>query len=321
MDNTTTCFIGVDVSKAKLDIYHHPLGHYEQIDNEEKSIKKFLKTVKKTYSSVRISCEATGGYEKLLVNAVHSQQMHIGVANPRRVRDFAKALGLLAKTDRIDCKVIAIFDEKIEVRPHAKRIESEEEFGNYRKRREQLIDMIVMEKNRLAQAGKATKSVNDIIKILEKELEKLEQLIDKFIEKDPDISEKNKRLQTCKGIGKVAALVLSANLPELGQLNRGALACLVGIAPMNKDSGLKTGKRSIWGGRSEVRSALYMSALSAVRHNKPIKALYEKLIAAGKAKKVALVACMRRLLCILNNMIKNETDWSETYGQKCDNLS
>jgi transposase len=313
-NNTIKYFIGVDVSKNKLDIYHHPIGKFEQIPNEEKAIKALAKNLKKIDLPLRITCEATGGYQNLLVKIAVAEGIPTGTANARRVRDYAKAMGFLAKTDKIDAKTIALFEESIGTPVTQPRNETQEELAAYRKRRAQLIDMITMEKNRLAQATPlVAKDIQRHIKTLEKSLEALDKSSAKLVDQDKTLSEKSVRLQSCKGVGKVVSQTLLANLSELGTINRQEIASLVGVAPINKDSGNMRGKRSTWGGRSSVRCALYMAALVAKKHNPVIKVLYDRLVAAGKAKKVALVACMRKLLLILNNMLKNKTDWSATY--------
>ena len=321
-NDTNTCFIGIDVSKDKLDIYYHPQGKYEQIINEKRAIEFFLKHVKKHIPNIRITVEATGGYQTTLVKAAHAQSIAVGVANPRCVRDFAKAHNYLAKTDKIDAKIIALFEEQVGTRAAEERPPLQEELTAYRKRLDQVTDMLTMEKNRLPQVGPLlAKHIKKHIKILEKERIELEKESTKLIKQNEKLAEKYERLQTCKGIGSTTTLVLLSNLPELGNLNRGEASSIVGVAPMNDDSGKRKGKRMIRGGRTRVRCALYMAALSAIKYNAPIKILYTRLVAAGKAKKVALVACMRKLLLTLNNMLKNKTDWSPTYDQKSTNFS
>ena len=314
MRNTTRiCYVGIDVSKDKLDIYLHPEGIYYQIANEKKAIKQFYGELGKG-KLLRLCCEATGDYESVLVKLAQEQGLEIAVANPRQVRDFAKAFGFLAKTDKVDAKTLALFNEKVEPRVKEPVAEEQEELGSYRKRRAQLVDMLTMEKNRLSKA-KATvvKGIKKHIKILEKELDEMDKALQRCVETNVSLQEKALLIQSCKGAGRVLSYTLLAHLPELGQLNRRAIAKLVGVAPLNQDSGKKQGKRRTWGGRSVVRTALYMAALVASKHNSVIKALYERLLAKGKEKKVALVACMRKLLLILNRMIKDGTAWKEAY--------
>lgn len=310
-----TCFIGIDVSKAKLDIYFHPSKRYEQINNTEKAIRAFCQSVLKNYKEVRLCCEATGNYERMLLKQAQEAHLPLALSNPRQVRDFAKALGLLEKTDKVDAKVIALFNEKVMPRLKASVRKEQEELGLYRKRREQLVDMLTMEKNRLAQSqGAIAKDIKKLIKTLEQQLDGIEKAMQRLVEADVELQEKSRLLQSCKGVGEVLAYTVLAYLPELGKLNRGEIAKLVGVAPLNQDSGKKQKKRKTWGGRSAVRTSLYMSALVASRHNPQIKTLYNRLIGAGKAKKVALVACMRKLLLILNNMLKNKTTWQAIYA-------
>lgn len=321
-NKTIKYFVGVDVSKDKLDIYYHPQNRYEQIANEVKAVEAFLAGLKKIGSPVRITCEATGGYQNTLVKAAHAQGLLIGTANARRVRDFAKAMGLLAKTDKIDAKTIALFEAQIGTHDTQPLTQAQEALAAYRKRREQLIDMITMEKNRLPRADRVVaRGIKKHIKLLEDELKALEKASGTLIKQDEELLEKSNRLQTCKGVGKVVSFTLLANLKELGMFNRREIASLVGVAPHNQDSGYRQGKRKTWGGRSSVRCALYMAALVAAKHNPLIKALYERFIATGKAKKVALVACMRKLLLTLNNMLKNKMDWSANYNAKNEALA
>ena len=308
-------FIGVDVSKDKLDIYYHPLGKFEQIPNDKKALNVFLNSLKKINVPLRITCEATGGYQNLLVKTATMQGISVGTANARRVRDYAKAIGFLAKTDKIDAKTIALFEENVGTPTTQPPSKTQEELAAYRKRREQLTGTITAEKNRLKQASSwVAKDIQKHIKFLEKSLKDLDKTSAKLVEQDEELAEKSARLRTCKGVGEIVAQTLIANLSELGTLNRQQIACLVGVAPLNHDSGNRRGKRRTWGGRSAVRTMLYIAAFVAKRHNPVIKALYERLIAAGKARKVALIACTRKLLLILNNMLKNKTDWSASYS-------
>lgn len=312
--DTQMCFVGVDVAKDKLDIYLHPEGIYDQVANEDKPIRKWLKGLKKAHGSIRIACEATGDYERDLVKAAEAEQIAIAVANPRQVRDFAKALGYLAKTDRVDAKVIGLFNEKIEPRVKEKSSEVGEKLGEYQKRRQQLVDLITMERQHRQRAGSTVRSVDRLIKALEKELETIEKELQRIVQEDAVLNEKAMLMKSCKGVGCASAYALLAHLPELGRLNRGAIAKLVGVAPLNRDSGKTQGKRQTWGGRSAVRKILYMATLVAVRHNVLIKAVYERLLAAGKAKKVAIVACMRKLLLTLNTMLRHGMKWSATWA-------
>jgi transposase len=317
-NNTLTCYVGVDVSKEKLDIYVYPHNHYEQIDNEKTAIRKLVLRLIKTYQTVHIACEASGGYERTLTQVVHALEVPISVLNARCVRDLAKAMGKLAKTDKVDAKMIALFCERLSPRTTTPMSDTEQVLREYRKRRDQLVDMITMEKNRLHQAGDRgiEKSIEKHIKTLEKELAEVDEALDKLIKQDPDSQKKVELLMSCKGVGRCVASTLLVYLPELGQIKRGAIASLVGVAPLNRDSGKTKGERQTWGGRAVVRCKLYMATLVAVKHNAPIKACYERLLQAGKRKKVALVACMRKLLLTLNSMLKNGTTWTPVFEQK-----
>jgi len=259
-----------------------------------------------------IVLEATGGIERQLVRALVSAELPVVVVNPRQVRDFAKASGQLAKTDAIDAMVLARFAEAI--RPTVRPLPDESllELRALIARRRQLTEMIVAERNRLTAASKSVrKRINTHIRWLEAELGRADKDLDQSIRQSPIWKENEDLLRSVPGIGPVISRTLLAELPELGQLNRKQIAALVGIAPLNRDSGTLRGRRTIWGGRATVRAALYMAALVASRRNAVIRDFYKRLRNTGKAPKVALVACMRKLLTILNAMIKHRTCWAE----------
>jgi transposase len=263
-----------------------------------------------------IVLEATGGVEREVTRALASAELPVVVVNPRQVRDFAKATGQLAKTDRIDALVLARFAES--VRPALRPLPDEItlELRALIARRRQITEMIVAEKNRLSGASKSVrKRIDAHIHWLEAELDRADKDLDQSIRQSPICQENEDILRSVPSIGPVISRTLLAELPELGQLNRKQIAALVGIAPFNCDSGMLRGRRSIWGGRATVRAALYMAALVASRRNPIIKTFYTRLKEAGKASKVALVACMRKLLTILNSMIKHKTRWSENIFQ------
>lgn len=302
-------YFGVDVSKALLDIFVLPSNQSFQFQNNASGIKKFISKLK-SFSAPFIVMEATGGYEKPLAAALNLAQLNIAIINPRPIRDFAKAVGKLAKTDKIDAYIIALFGQKLQPRPTLAHNENQQNLNEQSTRRRQLIDMITMEKNRLDKAGCTTKkSVERIIKVLEKELQDINDQLEKSIQSDPQTAQKTGLLKTIKGVGSVVSTHLVAQLPELGELTAKQITALVGIAPFNRDSGTLRGKRTIWGGRAPVRCALFMAALVAIRHNPQIKTFYERLCAKGKAKKVAIVACMHKLLIIMNAMIKHNQPW------------
>jgi transposase len=304
-------FIGIDVSKARLDFAVRPSGESESVSNDEVGIKKLVNRFGEIHPAL-IVLEATGGIERDVTRALVSAELGVVVVNPRQVRDFAKATGQLAKTDTIDAMVLARFAEA--VRPAVRPLPDESlwELRALISRRRQLTEMIVAERNRLTAASKSVrKRIEAHIRWLETELGRADKDLDQSIRQSPICKENEDLLRSVPGIGPVVSRTLLAELPELGQLNRKQIAALVGIAPLNRDSGTLRGRRTIWGGRATVRAALYMAALVASRRNAVIRAFYKRLRDAGKAPKVALVACMRKLLTILNAMIKHRTCWSE----------
>lgn len=304
-------YIGIDVSKNKLDVCILSTGECFQVDNTSTGHQLLIKRLSPQANSL-VVIKATGGYEQSVVQALQQAAFTLAVVNPRQVRDFAKALGHLAKTDKLDAYVLARFAEAIKPQASAPVSQSRHELQQKQQRRKQLVDMLALEKNRLAQAtGRVKEHIKDSINFLEKQLKALEKELFTSIAADKELSAKESLLCSVKGVGKVTALTLITQLPELGHLNQRQIAALAGVAPFNRDSGQWRGQRTIWGGRSTVRTALYMSALVATQFNPVIKKYYERLCAAGKKKKVALVACMRKLLVILNAMVKNNTLWKE----------
>jgi len=304
-------FVGVDVSKGRLDVAVRPSGESASFSNDELGIKPLVNRLGEIQPTL-IVLEATGGIERQLVRALVSAELPVVVVNPRQVRDFAKASGQLAKTDAIDAMVLARFAEAI--RPTVRPLPDESllELRALIARRRQLTEMIVAERNRLTAASKSVrKRINTHIRWLEAELGRADKDLDQSIRQSPIWKENEDLLRSVPGIGPVISRTLLAELPELGQLNRKQIAALVGIAPLNRDSGTLRGRRTIWGGRATVRAALYMAALVASRRNAVIRDFYKRLRNTGKAPKVALVACMRKLLTILNAMIKHRTCWAE----------
>jgi transposase len=308
-------FVGIDVSKARLDVAIRPTGEKESVANDKAGIKTLIKRLEKIQPEA-IVLEATGGFERLLMHALVSAELRVAVVNPRQVRDFAKATGQLAKTDRIDAEILARFGEAVRPQLHPLPDAVTLELRALTARRRQITEMIVAETNRLAPASKTvTKRIEAHIRWLQSELEQVDKDLDRSIRHSPIWKENEDLLRTVPGIGPVISRTLLAELPELGELNRKQISALVGVAPFNRDSGTLKGRRSIWGGRASVRAALYMAALVASRRNTVISAFYTRLRPAGKRPKVALVACMRKLLTILNSMIKHKTRWSETFLQ------
>ena len=305
--------VGIDVSKAKLDVAVVPEDETWSTTNEESGIDQLIKRLKALRPRL-IVLEATGGLEIPVVAALGAAKLPAVVVNPRQVRDFAKATGTLAKTDAIDALVTARFAEA--VRPQIRPIKDQEarELSALVARRRQLVDMLTAEKNRLSSAPKSVgKSIKEHIAWLEQRLTHINKDLKKAIKESPIWRHKEALLKSSPGVGDVLAVSLLAGVPELGTLNRKEVAALVGVAPLNRDSGQFRGKRTIWGGRKDVRAVLYMATLSAVRFNPVIKKFYDRLTNTGKTNKTAITACMRKLLVILNAMVKNDTPWQPMY--------
>ncbi len=304
-------FVGIDVSKARLDVAMCPSAEKLSVSNDEVGVQALVKRLSEIKPAL-IVLEATGGLERSVSGVLGSAQLPVVVVNPRQVRDFAKAIGQLAKTDRIDALVLARFAEA--VRPPLRPLPDELslELRALVARRRQLIEMMVAEKNRLSAASRVVKKRIEVhLRWLEAELDRADKDLDQSIRQSPIWREEEDLLKSVPGIGPIVSRTLLAELPELGTLNRKKIAALVGIAPLNCDSGTFRGRRGIWGGRATVRAVLYMAALVASRRNSVIRDFYKRLRDKGKAPKVALVACMRKLLTILNAMIKHKTRWSE----------
>lgn len=302
-------FVGIDISKAHLDVALRPSGETWQETHDEAGIQQFVEKLKGLPPSL-IVMEATGGYETDVATALALAGFSVAIVNPRQVRDFAKSLGKLAKTDRLDAHFLARFAETIQ--PEARFLPDEEasHLQAVVNRRRQIIDMKVAEQNRLGLAHPQVRPrLQEHIAWLEQELADLDQELHNQIRHSPMWREQDDLLQSVPGIGKITALVLIADLPELGHLNRKEIAALVGLAPFNRDSGLLKGKRSIWGGRASVREVLYMACVVASRWNPVIKRFYQRLRQEGKVFKVAITACMRKLLTILNAMVRSQKRW------------
>jgi transposase len=304
----TPIVIGVDICKARLDIHELPSNKSYSIENQPDAIGQWVKGRKKAKQTL-VVVEATGGLERELVSAIQASQCAIAVVNPARVRDFAKSLGK-AKTDPIDAWVIARFGEVTNPKPNAIVPVESQILTELVRRRQQLIEMRVMEQNRqLQQAEHLRASLQSHIDFLQADIDALTEEIHTLSQAQPDWKHKSKLLQSVKGIGEVTATRCLAELPELGQLTDKQIARLVGVAPLNSDSGNHRGKRQIQGGRAAARCALYMATLVASQHNQVISAFYQRLVAKGKPKKLALIACMRKLLVIINAMIRDGKSW------------
>lgn len=306
-------YIGVDVSKKYLDVHIRSTHEYFRTTNDAAGIKEIRQRLSR-YRPCLVIAEATGGYEFELVQTLQKHHIACAVVNPRLVKAFGKALGYIAKTDKIDAGILAHYGEAIKPEPKALSKPEEKTLSETQSRRKQLIDMITMEKNRRAGAhGQVRKNVDKTINFLEKQLKERDESLSKQVSEHEEWQTKLELLKSVKGVGQVVAMTLISELPELGKANRREIAALVGVAPFNCDSGDKKGKKVIWGGRPNVRSALYMAGLVAVRHNPQLKAFYHKLCKSGKKKKVALVACMRKLLVIVNAMIRNNMPWQAAF--------
>ena len=306
--------IGIDVAKAELVVAARPSGERWTVANDERGVRTLVERFQREAPEL-IVLEATGGYELLCVAGLAAVGLPVVVVNPRQVRDFAKATGQLAKTDRIDADILALFAER--VRPAVRPLPDAEaqELGALLARRRQLMEMLQAERNRLGQVfgrGKrpVKKSLKSHITYLERELRIADTDLGDMVRTSPAWREKDDLLQSVPGVGRVVSLTLLADLPELGRLSRREIAKLVGVAPLSRDSGTLRGRRFVQGGRASVRAVLYMGALVATRRNSVIRAFYQRLLARGKAKKLALVACMRKLLTMLNTMVRTNQRWS-----------
>jgi len=306
-------FVGIDVSKAQLDMALRPEGRFSA-SNDEAGYTQILKRLRGV-SPTLVVLEATGGLELPITGILAAAGVPVVVVNPRQVRDFAKATGRLAKTDALDAQTLAHFAEVLRPEPRPLPDEQTQALAALLARRRQLVEMLTAEKHRLSSAHTPVrKSLRTHIAWLERELSHTDRDLAHAIRESPVWREHDDRLQSVPGIGPVVTSTLLANLPELGTLTGKQIAALVGVAPLNRDSGTWRGKRTVWGGRAQVRAVLYMAALVAARFNPVIRAFYQRLCAAGKAKKVALPACMRKLLIILNAMMKHRTRWAHTTG-------
>ncbi|HJS83403.1 MAG TPA: IS110 family transposase [Nitrososphaera sp.] len=306
MTTSSGRFVGIDVAKEKLDIAVLGEKKASQVGNDETGITKLIKRMKALKPEL-IVVEATGGYQRAAVLGLYEAGLSVAVVNPVRVRQYARASGLLAKTDKLDAFNLAEFGKQMKPRQYEAKSESERQVSALLVRRRQLEEMLKAEKSRLRTVHVDMRSsVERMIEMLKEEIKRLEKELDRFMKENADWREQEEILTSAKGVGRITATTLLAELPELGKLDRKKIAALVGLAPMNFDSGKKRGYRKTKGGRMEVRNVLYMSTLVATRYNPLIKVQYQQLQRRGKVKKVALTACMRKFLTILNAMMRDQ---------------
>jgi transposase len=310
-------FVGIDVSKDALDVALAPDAKPFRVANDHEGVQELLDLLP-TPGTCFVTLEGSGGYERLVIAELLQRGHRVAMANPRQVRDFAKGMGILAKTDAIDATVLAKFGQVAGPRCLEKPSAPQTELQQLVERRRQLIQLRTVETNRLHQASsKVTKrSIQAVLKTLQKQIDALEDELLRFVDQHPDWKQKADILTSTPSVGDITAMSLLADLPELGQLNREAISALAGLAPFNHDSGKLQGQRAIWGGRAHVRTTLYMAAMSAIRCNPPLKVFYKRLRDAGKPFKKAITAVMRKLLVMLNTMVKTNSPWNPCHAQK-----
>jgi transposase len=306
---STPVFVGLDVAKITLDIALRPSGEQWSVPNDEAGVAALVDRLRPLHPALLV-CEATGGFERAAIARLAAAGLPVVVANPRQIRDFARATGQLAKTDQLDAAILALFAERVRPTPRPLPDEATQLLDALLTRRRQLLEMLVAEKNRLGFAPRPLHhGIQQHIRWLERQLDDVTKTLADQIEHSPVWRAKDDLLQSVPGVGPIVSAVLLAELPELGALSHKQLATLAGVAPLARDSGTLRGKRLVWGGRAGVRTALYLAALCGRRWNPQLRVFYERLIAAGKPKKVALIACARKLLTILNAMLRDNTRW------------
>lgn len=302
-------FVGIDVAKHRLDVALHPQGEVFAVDADPEGIAALVTRLQAARPAL-IVLEATGGYEAFLAAELVAADLAVAVVNPRQTRDFARALGRLAKTDAIDAATLALFAEKVQPRCHTPRSDREERLKALVTRRHQLVALRTAELNRRPHAtAEVRKSIDVVLRTLRRQIEELDRQIRGTVRHCPLWREQDDLLQSVPGVGPQTSQMLLAALPELGRLNRRQIASLVGVAPLNRDSGQRRGQRTTWGGRAAVRATLYMAALAGIRCNPVLRTFYQRLRGAGKKAKVALTACMRKLLVILNAIVRTQQPW------------
>ncbi|VAW64402.1 ISCps7, transposase, partial [hydrothermal vent metagenome] len=301
---------GVDTGKHQLDIYIRPLDIFFTVTNDEEGIKKALKEIKK-HNPSRIIIEATGRLEYEFVFACSKTNLPFVIASPMHIRRFAGAIGQIAKTDKLDAQLIAHYGDAIKPRLSTLKADAMKLMSDLLSRRRQLVCMQTMEKNRLSIMPKEIKSsIKPIITAIKNQIEKVDLKLEKLIENNSEYKEKNDIIQSMPGVGKVVAFSLLSNMPELGYLTNKQAAALIGVAPVNKESGRYKGHRQIQGGRSQIRTVMFMAMMSAMQCNPVFKETYQRLLKKGKPKKLAIIACVRKMIVILNSMVRDQTYWS-----------
>lgn len=301
--------VGVDTGKFQLDIYLRPLDIYFTVSNDETGIKEAMSIIKK-YSVERIVIEATGRLEMPFIMACAKANLPFVIANPIHIKRFAGAIGQRAKTDKLDAQLIAHYGDVIKPKLSQLKPDTMQAMSDLVARRNQLLVMQTMEKNRLQSLPKnLAMTIKPILTAFKNQINKIEKKLLELIESNPDYQAKNTILQSMKGIGKIASASIISNLPELGYMTNKQASALVGVAPMSRESGRYKGQRKIQGGRHQVRTVLYMAMMSAIQSNPVFKATYQRLVAAGKPKKVAIIACIRKMVVILNSMLRDGVMW------------
>lgn len=308
-NNQNEINVGVDTGKTQLDIYMRPLDIYFVVSNDEVGIKKAIKTIKK-HKVTRIVIEATGRLEQPFIMACAKANLPFVIANPVRIKKFAGAINQQAKTDKLDAQLIAYYAEVM--KPNLSQIKPEDIrlMSDLLSRRRQLMEMQTMEKNRLQIMPKEmTSSIKPVLTVIKNQLDKIDNKLQKLIDSRDEYKIKNDIIQSVPGVGKVVAFNLISEMPELGYINNKEASSLVGVAPLNRESGSYKGNRMIRGGRSQIRTAMYMAMMSAIQCNRTFKEYYQRLVAAGKPKKVAIIACIRKLVITLNSMVRDGVYW------------
>lgn len=302
----TTIYVGLDI--AKLNLQLHLAGRFHDLPNTAAGYRRLLKLLA-GQPGVHVICEATGGFERDVVAALHQANIRLSVLNPARVRHFARAQGQRAKTDRIDAAVLSAYGQALQPKPTPPRPQTDQHLSELVRRRAQLLELLVAQRHQAQRLTLPTlrRQAQSLVRRLEADLEQIEEQLQELREQSPLLNERVEKLQAITGVGVVTALGVLAELPELGTLNRGQAAALAGLAPHPRESGSWQGRRSIGGGRAAVRRALYMAALVAAHSNNVLKIFYQRLRAAGKPAKVALTAVMRKLIVLMNNLLKQPT--------------